>query len=469
MHYLDNSATTRVLPEAAEAAMQAMLNGFGNPSSQHSLGIAAARQLKACREAVAAALGAQPNELTFTSGGTEAINTAIFGAQHSLGIAAARQLKACREAVAAALGAQPNELTFTSGGTEAINTAIFGAAFKNRHFGKHIITTAIEHAATKNAAARLEAEGYEVTYLQPDAEGHIALEDFAAALREDTVLASVMLVNNEVGTVLPVAEMGRLLSRKCPKALFHVDAVQGLFRIPLTPKKWNCHLLSVSGHKIGAPKGIGALYMQKGVNLRPYLVGGGQESGMRSGTEPLPNIAASGHKIGAPKGIGALYMQKGVNLRPYLVGGGQESGMRSGTEPLPNIAAFAEACRIRMRGMDADVQHVAELSAYLRAQVAAELPWAQWNGSADVPHVANLSLPGCKSEVMLRVLESDEVYVSAGSACAKGRESAVLKAMGLDKKRIDSALRISFAPFNTKEDVDALIAALKKGAAMLKR
>lgn len=375
MHYLDNSATTRVLPEAAEAAMQAMLNGFGNPSSQHSLGIAAARQLKACREAVAAALGAQPNELTFTSGGTEAINTAIFG-----------------------------------------------AAFKNRHFGKHIITTAIEHAATKNAAARLEAEGYEVTYLQPDAEGHIALEDFAAALREDTVLASVMLVNNEVGTVLPVAEMGRLLSRKCPKALFHVDAVQGLFRIPLTPKKWNCHLLSVSGHKIGAPKGIGA-----------------------------------------------LYMQKGVNLRPYLVGGGQESGMRSGTEPLPNIAAFAEACRIRMRGMDADVQHVAELSAYLRAQVAAGLPWAQWNGKADVPHVANLSLPGCKSEVMLRVLESDEVYVSAGSACAKGRESAVLKAMGLDKNRIDSALRISFAPFNTREDVDALIAALKKGAAMLKR
>lgn len=375
MHYLDNSATTRVLPEAAEAAMQAMLNGFGNPSSQHSLGIAAARQLKACREAVAAALGAQPNELIFTSGGTEAINTAIFG-----------------------------------------------AAFKNRHFGKHIITTAIEHAATKNAAARLEAEGYEVTYLQPDAEGHIALEDFAAALREDTVLASVMLVNNEVGTVLPVAEMGRLLGRKCPKALFHVDAVQGLFRIPLTPKKWNCHLLSVSGHKIGAPKGIGA-----------------------------------------------LYMQKGVNLRPYLVGGGQESGMRSGTEPLPNIAAFAEACRIRMRGMDADVQHVVELGAYLRAQVAAGLPWAQWNGKADVPHVANLSLPGCKSEVMLRVLESDEVYVSAGSACAKGRESAVLKAMGLNKNRIDSALRISFAPFNTREDVDALIAALKKGAAMLKR
>lgn len=375
MHYLDNSATTRVLPEAAEAAMKTMLEGFGNPSSQHKLGIEAARLLKDSREPVADALGAQPGE--------------VF---------------------------------FTSGGSEAINTAVFGAAFKNRHNGKHIITTELEHAATRNACKRLESEGYEVTYLQPDADGRIALEDFAAALREDTILASVMLVNNEVGTVLPVAEMGKALARKCPKALFHVDAVQGLFRVPLTPKKWNCQLLSVSGHKIGAPKGVGA-----------------------------------------------LYMQKGTNLRPYIVGGGQESGMRSGTEPLPNIAAFAEACRIRMRDMDKDLQHVAALNAYLRERVAAELPWAQWNGDADVPHVANLSLPGCKSEVMLRVLESDEVYVSAGSACSKGKESPVLKAMGLDKKRIDSALRISFAPFNTREDVDALVTALQKGAKMLRR
>lgn len=375
MHYLDNSATTRVLPEAAEAAMHAMLEGFGNPSSQHSLGIEAARLLKESREPVAGALGAQPSEVTFTSGGTEAINTAVFG-----------------------------------------------AASKNRHAGKHIITTAIEHAATRNACKRLEAEGYEVTYLKPDADGCVLADDFAAALREDTILASVMLVNNEVGAVLPVAEMGTLLHGKCPRALFHVDAVQGLFRIPLTPKKWGCHLLSVSGHKIGAPKGVGA-----------------------------------------------LYMQKGVNLRPYIVGGGQESGMRSGTEPLPNIAAFAKACRIRSAHMDADVQHVAALDTYLRERVAAELPWAVWNGKAGVPHVANLSLPGCKSEVMLRVLESDGVYVSAGSACSKGRESPVLKAMGLDKKRIDSALRISFAPFNTKGDVDALVAALQKGAKMLRR
>lgn len=375
MHYLDHSATSRVLPEAARAAADAMLEGFGNPSSQHRLGVQAARLLKESRETVAAALGAQPNE-TF----------------------------------------------FTSGGTEAINTALFGAAYKNRHAGKHIVTTAIEHAATGNACKRLESEGFSVTYLKPDPTGHVSLEDFAAALREDTVLASVMLVNNEVGSCLPVADMGALLARKCPKALFHVDAVQGLFRVPLTPKKWNCHLLSVSGHKIGAPKGVGA-----------------------------------------------LYMQKGVNLRPYLVGGGQESGMRSGTEPMPGIAAFAAACRVRAAHMEEDVKHVAELSAYLRARVEEELPWTMWNGQSDVPHVVNLSLPGCKSEVMLRVLEGDEVYVSAGSACSKGKESAVLKAMGLDKGRIDSALRVSFAPSNTRQDVDALVSGLKKGAAMLRR
>lgn len=375
MHYLDNSATTQVLPVAAEAAMRVMMEEFGNPSSQHALGIRASRLLKESREAVAAALGAQ-------------------------------------------LG----EITFTSGGTEAINTAIFGAAFKNRHAGKHIVTTAIEHAATRNACKRLEAEGCEVTWLQPDGSGRIAAEDFAAALRDDTILASIMLVNNEVGTVLPVQEMGQILHTRCPKALFHVDAVQGLFRVPLTPAKWKCHLLSVSGHKIGAPKGVGA-----------------------------------------------LYIQKGVNLRPYLVGGGQESGMRSGTEPLPGIAAFAEACRLRRAQMAADVQHVEELNAYLHAQIAEKLPWAIWNGESGVPHVANLSLPGCKSEVMLRVLESDEVYVSAGSACSKGKESPVLKAMGLDKTRIDSALRISFAPFNTREDVDALAAGLLRGAAMLRR
>ena len=375
IHYLDNAATSRVLPEAAEAAVRVMCEDFGNPSSLHKMGIDAARILEDSRAAVAQALSAEPVEVYFTSGGTESINTALFG-----------------------------------------------AARKNRHAGRHIVTTAIEHAATLNACRRLEGEGFAVTYVRPDADGHIRAEEMENAMREDTILVSCMLVNNEVGTVLPVAEIGRALKRKNPSALFHVDAVQGLFRLPITPKKWNCDLLSVSGHKIGAPKGIGA-----------------------------------------------LYMKRDTRLAPYIVGGGQERGFRSGTEPMPLLAAFAAACRVRAARMDEDVAHVQRLKDYLAEQVEHRLPFAQWNGRGDVPHVVNLSLPGCKSEVMLRVLESRDVFVSAGSACSKGKESAVLRAMGLDKKRIDSALRVSFAPFNTQEDVDALIAGLEAGARMLRR
>ena len=220
----------------------------------------------------------------------------------------------------------------------------------------------------------------------------------------------------------PVEQLGKLLKAKAPKALFHIDAVQGLCRVRLTPKKWNCDLMSVSGHKIGAPKGIGA-----------------------------------------------LYVKKGLRLPPLTFGGGQERGMRPGTEAVPNIAAFAKACEIRMAHFDEDYAHVQELADYLRQQVAAELPDAVINGEGDIPHVVNLSMPGCKSEVMLHVLEGDEVYISSGSACSKGKQSGVLKALGLPKTRTDSALRVSFAPFNTKEDVDAFIAAVKKGAKMFRR
>ncbi len=375
IHYLDNSATTMVLPEAQEAAVCAMHEMFGNPSSLHRMGIDAARCLKESRETIAQAMG-------------------------------------CTAA----------ELYFVSGGTEGINTAIFGAARKNHHLGKHIITTAIEHAATLQACHRLESEGYAVTYIEPDAEGHIAPEDVIAAMRADTILVTLMLVNNEIGTVLPVAEVGKALKQKCPQALFHVDAVQGFFRVPLTPKKWNCDLMSVSGHKIGAPKGVGA-----------------------------------------------FYMKREVRLAPYIVGGGQESGFRSGTEPMPQIAALAAACKVRAAQMEADLAHVASLKNYLTEQMKKRLPWAEWNGTPDIPHVTGFSLPGCKSEVMLRVLESKDVFVSAGSACSKGKESHVLRAMGLDKIRIDSALRVSFAPQNTCADIDALMDGLEAGAKMLKR
>lgn len=374
MHYLDHSATTFVLPEAAEAACRVMTQQFGNPSSVHKMGIEASGILEDARRSVASLMGADPSEITFTSCGTEAINTAVFGAAH------------------------------------------------RRGRGKHIVTTAIEHSATLNACRRLEQEGYEVTYLEPDEGGHISVADLRAALRPDTVLLTCMLVNNEVGTILPVKEFGKLLRKKCPNALFHIDAVQGLARIPIKPRLWNADLLSVSGHKIGAPKGIGA-----------------------------------------------LYIRKGVHIAPLLYGGGQERGLRPGTEPLPNIAAFGTACRLRASCIEQNAARVSELADYLENQLAQRFPWAVQNGSPDLPYVRNYSFPGCKSEVLLRVLEMHEVYVSSGSACNKGRASHVLAAMKLPHERIDSALRISFSPSNTEADIDALLDAVAEGAQRLKR
>ena len=374
MHYLDHSATTFVLPEAAEAACRVMTQQFGNPSSVHKMGIEASGILEDARRSVASLMGADPSEITFTSCGTEAINTAIFGAAH------------------------------------------------RRGRGKHVVTTAIEHSATLNACRRLEQEGYEVTYLEPDEGGHISVADLRAALRPDTVLLTCMLVNNEVGTILPVKEFGKLLRKKCPNALFHIDAVQGLARIPIKPKLWNADLLSVSGHKIGAPKGIGA-----------------------------------------------LYIRKGVHIAPLLYGGGQERGLRPGTEPLPNIAAFGTAYRLRASCIEQNAARVSELADYLETQLAQRFPWAVQNGSPDLPYVRNYSFPGCKSEVLLRVLEMHEVYVSSGSACNKGRASHVLAAMKLPHERIDSALRISFSPSNTEADIDALLDAVAEGAQRLKR
>ena len=374
MHYLDHSATTFVLPEAAEAACRVMTQQFGNPSSVHKMGIEASGILEDARRSVASLMGADPSEITFTSCGTEAINTAVFGAAH------------------------------------------------RRGRGKHIVTTAIEHSATLNACRRLEQEGYEVTYLEPEEGGHISVADLRAALRPDTVLLTCMLVNNEVGTILPVKEFGKLLRKKCPNALFHIDAVQGLARIPIKPRLWNADLLSVSGHKIGAPKGIGA-----------------------------------------------LYIRKGVHIAPLLYGGGQERGLRPGTEPLPNIAAFGTACRLRASCIEQNAARVSELADYLETQLAQRFPWAVQNGSPDLPYVRNYSFPGCKSEVLLRVLEMHEVYVSSGSACNKGRASHVLAAMKLPHERIDSALRISFSPSNTEADIDALLDAVAEGAQRLKR
>lgn len=374
MHYLDHAATTAVLPEAAALACRVMTEQYGNPSSVHKMGIEAAGILETARRQTASLLHAEPTEITFTSCGTEATNTALFGV--------------CR-----------------------------------RHKrGGHIITTAIEHAATLHTFRQLEQEGFTATYLQPDETGHIAAADLAAAIRPDTILFSCMLANNEVGTLLPVKEFGKILKKQAPQALYHIDAVQGFGRVAIKPKQWNADFISISGHKLGAPKGVGALYTRRGVRIPPLLYGGGQERGMRSGTESVPNIAALG-----------------------------------------------EACRVREAAMEDNYAKVESLCTRLETGLAVRFPWAQQNGRHDIPHVVNVSFPGCKSEVLLRILEMHEVYVSAGSACAKGHASHVLAAMKLDKARIDSALRISFAPSNTEDDVDALLDALAEGTQRLRR
>ncbi len=373
MHYFDHSATAKTLKEAAGAACAMMTEDYGNPSSSHAMGI--------CAE---------------------------------------KAVEESRKELAAALGAKPKELYFTSGGTESINTAIFGAVQRNRRLGNHIVTSQIEHSATLACAKRLQAEGYEVTFLPPEKNGGVSAAAVEDALRADTILVSLMLVNNETGAVLPLEQIGKMLQKK--PALFHIDGVQALFKMPCLPKRYGADFMSFSGHKIGAPKGIGA-----------------------------------------------LYIRDGVQIRPYLVGGGQERGFRSGTENTPGIAGFGAACRVRRASMEQDIQTVAALRRELEQRLMAEFPFAKINGSSGIPHVLNVSLEGCKSEVMLRVLEGDGVYVSAGSACAKGHESHVLAAMGLSNGRIDSALRISLASSNTKEDIEALIQAMRKGVAMLRR
>lgn len=372
MHYLDNSATTRVCPESRAAAMRCMEEDFGNPSSVHSLGIRAEELVAAAREQVAKALGCAREELTFTSCGTEADNWALFGAC---------ELMARR--------------------------------------GKHVITTAVEHAAVLQAAKRLERRGFEVTYLSPLADGGFDFSAFEAALREDTVLVSAMLVNNEVGAVTPVRRIRERLRARGSEALLHTDAVQGFLKLPFSAASLGADLLTVSGHKIHAPKGVGA-----------------------------------------------LYVRRGLKLPPFVVGGGQERGLRSGTESVPLIAAFGEACRVGGRDLEGDIRHMRELREYTLEGLR-DFPQVRVHGSGEAPHILSLSLRGCPSEVTIRLLESREVYVSAGSACSRGHRSHVLEAMGLSPEDIDCALRVSFCPENTREDVDALLEGLRDAAARL--
>ena len=366
--YFDYAATTPVRPEAREALLQA-LNGFGNPSSRYGFG----------REA-------------------------------------AQRVKADRETVAAALGCAPGEVTFTSCGTEGDNWALRRGAERNRRRGKHIVTTAIEHAAVLETCKDLEREGYEVTYLQPDKAGRITAEQVAAALRPDTALVSMMLVNNETGAVLPVADCVRAVKAFDPAILFHCDAVQGFLKIE-TP------------------------LARLGADL----------------------VAISGHKIGAPKGIGALYVKKGVGLRPLLTGGGQEDGLRSGTEATAQIAAFAAAVKAAA-GDKTRLERTADIKAYTLERLKEAVPKLEVISQGDAPHICAVTLPGYKSEVVVRVLGDRGICVSSGSACHRGKPSHVFAAMNLPKPWLDGALRLSFSPDTTRAEADALAHALKDAA-----
>ncbi|MCQ2438752.1 MAG: cysteine desulfurase [Oscillospiraceae bacterium] len=371
--YLDNGATTKVCPEAAEAAVNAMTVCYGNPSSTHTKG----REAKAL-------------------------------------------LDRARAQVAAALGAKPEEIVFTSCGSESDNWALIRGAETNRRVGRHIISSAAEHDAIRKTLEYLEGQGWEVTLLRPGKEGMVTPAQLAEALREDTALVSLMLVNNETGAVTDIPAMRRVLTERGSRALLHTDAVQGFLKVPFSAKTLGADLISLSGHKIHAPKGIGALYIRSGLRLAPYILGGGQENGLRSGTEPLPQIAA----FGAAAEIGA-----------------KEAG-----------AAQERMGQLR--------QHCIE-------RVLAESPDAVVIGGG-APHILCLSLPGYRSEVLMNYMEAKGVYVSKGSACKRGKRSHVLEAMGIPARVIDGAIRVSLSRFTTREEIDCFVDTLLEAKARLR-
>ena len=368
MIYLDNAATTPVPKAVADAVYDVLLHHCGNPSSQYPAG----QEMK-------------------------------------------KAVEGWRAVIAGALHCPPEHLHFTSCGTESDNWAIQAAVWQGRHTGRHIITTAVEHSAILEPCKLLAQQGYDVTYLKPGRDGSITVEQVADALRENTVLVSMMLVNNETGCVFPVAETARLLREKKSPALLHCDAVQGFLKVPCDPAGWGVDMMSLSGHKLGAPKGIGALYI--GPRLR----------------EP----------------------------HPLLPGGGQERGLRSGTEATAQIAGFARAVELRLEDYDAKIAHMAALRDDCREKLLA-MGGVVPVGAGTAPHILSVSLVGYPSGNIVTELGAEGICISAGSACHQGKASHVVSALGLDKKTAAGVIRISFSPDNTTEDVDALCDALRR-------
>ena len=367
MIYLDNSATTKPCQEAVEAVTLALTEGWANPSALYGFGFDAARQLRTARHTVAAALGAEPDRVFFTSGGTEADNWAL--------LCTARR-------------------------------------FGKKH--KHIITTAIEHHAILHTMKELESQGFEVTYLQPDEDGRITLDSLKSALRKDTILVSVMMVNNEVGSVMPIAQMAKLTHRICPDAIFHTDAVQGFLKVPFSAKTLGADLISISSHKVHGPKGCGALYISPRLRSFPALI----------------------------------------------QGGGQESGLRSGTEGTPAIFGFAAACGALAPNLKEDIaQEKALLDEFV--QNLSALDGIFINGCHEAPHILSLSIPGVPTQNTINILQDHGICVSAGSACSKGHRSHVLEAMGLRPERMDGSFRISVCRDTTREELEKLLAVLR--------
>ena len=373
--YLDNSATTKVCAAACEAAVSAMKTVYGNPSSLHRLGFDAEKLVTQSRKQIAGALSCYPDELYFTSGATESNNLAIRGLT----------------------GAYPR-------------------------IGRKIVTTAIEHPSVGETVEFLCGAGYEVIRLSPDNDGNFSPAAFAEAVDEDTSLVTFMLVNNEVGVLLPAAEICKAVKRKNPNTLIHIDAVQGFCKVPF-----------------------------------------------RADRTLVDTVSISGHKIYAPKGVGGLYVKKGVRLKPIQTGGGQEKGLRSGTESVPLIAAFGAAVAQTYPDMEKNQVHYRELREYLTKHLMSTQEIVMNSPENAVPYICNFSVRGIRSEIMLHFLEQSGIYVSSGSACAKGKPSPVLAAMGIPKERADSAIRISFSPETTISDIDILLDGLRGGISSLQK